>query len=171
MMNFSNKFKCLKNLKLVVIKPHILRNRQFSLISVKQQNESSNSDKNLATKPPIITENNEKPKKPSYSEYKKNQSPITKLMRVKDYADWIFVIFLVTGIVIWYKKQKAKKETEKKFDVEWLSIPHFKPKIFTCSGFYLPDFVVKQLPDFKEFKKRKDDVWIVSFPKSGFLYL
>ena len=94
-------------------------------------------------------------------------SPIRKLIYVKDYVDLLFIIFLITGIYIGYKNSKSRSEHDKKFNIEWINVPFIKHKIFTCNNFYLPEFLSKSLEKFKEFKVRKDDIWIVSFPKSG----
>lgn len=101
------------------------------------------------------------------NQFKREKTPLQRLLSVKDYADWIFFLFLASGFYIWYQKQKEKKEREKKFEVEWIKIPYFNHKIFTCSGFFLPEFIFKHLNNFKNFRGRKDDIWIVSFPKSG----
>lgn len=106
------------------------------------------------------------PQKPKIEE-----SPIRKLLRVKDLVDMFILIFLATGIYIGYKKVKEKNANDKKFNLEWLNIPFLKHKIFTCNSFFLPEFLAKSLSDFKEFKPRKDDIWIVSFPKSGTTWL
>ncbi|RNA01338.1 estrogen sulfotransferase-like [Brachionus plicatilis] len=110
----------------------------------------NNTDKNSAPPPP-----------------KKEISPIRKLLFVKDYLDLLIIIFLATGIYIGYKNSKLRKDHEKKFNIEWLDIPFTKHKIFTCNNFFLPEFVAKSLEKFKQFEVRPDDVWIVSFPKSG----
>lgn len=102
--------------------------------------------------------------------FRKEKTPLQRLLRVKDYADWIFFLFLASGVYIWYKKEKEKKEVEKKFEVEWIKIPNFSYKLFTCCGFYLPEFIFKNLNNFKNFKTRKEDIWIISFPKSGLTF-
>jgi hypothetical protein len=112
-------------------------------------------------------ENNTNEKSKNNGSYNKERSPLQRLLRVKDYADWIFFIFFATGVYIWYKRRKESQEIEKKFELEWLKIPDFNHKFFVCYGFYLPEFMARHLNSFKAFKPRKDDVWIISFPKSG----
>ena len=52
------------------------------------------------------------------NQFKREKTPLQRLLSVKDYADWIFFLFLASGFYIWYQKQKEKKEREKKFEVE-----------------------------------------------------
>jgi hypothetical protein len=51
---------------------------------------------------------------------------------------------------------------------EWLNIPEYKSnKIFSYNGFYFPDYCFNTLTGIKNLQPRKNDVWVVSFPKSG----
>ena len=94
----------------------------------------------------------------------KEVSPIRKLLRYKDVADFLYLLFLATGIYIGYKNFKARKERDLKLDLEWLSVPKLKQKLFKCNEYYFPEFLVKNLTEIKDFKTRKEDVWIATFP-------
>lgn len=112
-------------------------------------------------------ENSENKESNNSNQYKRGETPIRKLLRVKDYLDAVLFIVLCTSIYIGYKNYKKKAETEKEFEVKWIQIPRMKHKIFSSDVFYFPEFLLKNLKLFKEFKIRKDDIWVVSFPKSG----
>lgn len=94
-------------------------------------------------------------------------NPIRRLMRIKDFVDFLIFIFLVGGIYYGYKKYKDKDKNDEKHELTWITVPFFKHKLFTCSGFYLPEFIAKNISNLKSFEPRKDDVWVISFPKSG----
>ena len=100
-----------------------------------------------------------------------SETPIRKLIRAKDIVDFIFMAFIGTGIYIGYKKYSDAKQNEIALSIKWLDgdISFFK-KMFTCNDAdprYLPEYLVKILASIKSFKVRSNDVWIVSFPKSG----
>ena len=44
-----------------------------------------------------------------------------------------------------------------------------RPFLFRYRGFILPDWLVDDVKDIHEFPVREDDIWIVSFPKSGII--
>lgn len=145
------------------------KNQNTKYLALNPKRIYSNEQKNLK-----IAENGDKKQNNSSVNQQAPKieiSPIRKLIRVKDYLDMLIFFFLALGIYIGYKNLKKKQENEQKFNIEWLNIPLLKHKIFTCNGFYLPEFIARHLSQFKEFKVRKDDVWIVSFPKSGLLKL
>lgn len=125
--------------------------------------QSDKSSKNLAKVKEAGDKSEEKfPPPPKYQ-----ISPIRKLLRVKDYVDLVFFLLLSFGIYYGYKKYQEKKKTEKQFTIEWITLPKFKNKCFKSNGYILSDHFAKNLNNFKEFKHRKGDIWICSFPKSG----
>ena len=95
------------------------------------------------------------------------ESPIRKLLRVKDYVDMVMFGLMAFGFYFAYKRVKAKAENEKELAVEWHQDAKMKHKMFKCAGFYLPEYTIKHLRDIKSFETRADDIFIVSFPKSG----
>jgi hypothetical protein len=111
--------------------------------------------------------NDEQSSKKSNNKQTQGASPIRKLLRVKDYLDLVIFGVLIFGVYSFYTKRKEKEKNEKKYEIKWLSVPLFKHKLFHCNGFYLPEFIAKKLSELKSFEPRKDDIWIVSFPKSG----
>lgn len=88
-----------------------------------------------------------------------------KEMKFKDLSNFSLALVAFGGFYLFMKNEEKKKTIEKKF--EWLVLPYFKHKLFTCEGFVLPEFLARDLDKFKTFETRKDDVWVVSFPKSG----
>ncbi|KAK6987316.1 estrogen sulfotransferase [Biomphalaria glabrata] len=46
-----------------------------------------------------------------------------------------------------------------------------KPQLFRYRGYVFPDFVVNDIKNNLHFEVREDDVWVVSFPKSGTTWL
>ena len=119
---------------------------------VDQTKGSTNNNNNEEFEPPKI---------------KKNPASIKKLLRLKDFVDYIFLGMILTGVYIGYQKYKSNKKDEETHKVEWVKIPGLRHKVFTCNGFNLPEFLLKNLTNIKNFEPRKNDVWIVSFPKSG----
>jgi hypothetical protein len=109
--------------------------------------------------------NNDKEEQHKQHQQKKSteQSPIRKLLRVKDLVDFIFFSFLISGIYIGYKNYKTKKENESKFEMEWLNVPNLKHKLFKCNEYFLPEFLSKNVNNIKNFRMRKDDVWVFRF--------
>ncbi|CAF0738590.1 unnamed protein product [Brachionus calyciflorus] len=145
----------------------ILQKQKLILIEINQPKRCVSLGKiilnsKLPIKAEIKAENHQTPPPP-----RKELSPIRKLLYVKDYLDFLIILFLGTGIYIGYNKSKLKNEHEKKYNIEWVNIPFTKHKIFTCNNFYLPEFCAKHLENFKNFQIRNSDIWIVSFPKSG----
>lgn len=57
--------------------------------------------------------------------------------------------------------------TEEQSNIEWITLPNYKRKFFKRNGYILFDGFASILDNFKEFKYRKGDIWISSFPKSG----
>ena len=94
-------------------------------------------------------------------------SPIKRLMRVKDYVDFLFLCFLGGGVYYGYNQYKKNKVHEEEQEIEWVELPDVKDKHVKVKGYYLPSFTAKLLKEVKNFQVRSDDVWIASFPKSG----
>lgn len=156
----------LRNRQIFKLNLTLLKNQDSILIHINQSKRCIhftriNDNSNLPTKSSPSTENNQQ------SPPKQQISPIRKLLYVKDYVDFLIILFLGTGIYIGYKNFKSRNEHEKKLNIEWVDVPFIKHKIFQCKNFYLPEFLCKNLENFKKFQVRKDDIWIVSFPKSG----
>jgi hypothetical protein len=116
--------------------------------------DSSNTSKKLALN------DNSKNEKQQEKERVQQTSPIKKLLRAKDLVDFIFLAFLGCGIYIGYKNYKEKKENDLKYDLEWMNVPKLKHRLFKCDNYYLPEFIAKNLSDIKNFKMRKEDVWV-----------
>ncbi|CAL1537993.1 unnamed protein product [Lymnaea stagnalis] len=53
--------------------------------------------------------------------------------------------------------------------IEDIKVPQYgrKPQLFRYRGFVYPDFVVNDVKSIHQFDVREDDIWVVSFPKSG----
>ena len=84
-----------------------------------------------------------------------------------DTALFLFISF--AGYMI-YKRLKGIKNEEKQFDIKYVDDQMFtKGKLIktNIADYFLPEFFKKHLSQFKSIELRNDDVWIVSFPKSG----
>ncbi len=145
-------FICLNNKKLILNsnwnKSLYLR---INLNNLSNQNDKANQ---------IVVNNKEGQQKQQHQKKSNEQSPIRKLLRVKDLVDFIFISFLISGIYIGYKNYNEKKENESKFEMEWLNVPNLKHKLFKCNGYFLPEFLSKNVNNIKNFRMRKDDVWV-----------
>nr|QNH68008.1 sulfotransferase-like protein 1 [Brachionus koreanus] len=149
---------------LIRVNVEIFKKKKYFLIKLSNSNRLFSSTRITLEKNLQTVEKNESKNTPPP---RKELSPIRKLLYTKDYLDFLILAFLATGIYIGYKNSKLQKDHEKKFNIEWIDVPFTKHKIFTCNNFYLPEFLAKSLEKFKQFQVRQDDVWIVSFPKSG----
>ena len=99
------------------------------------------------------------------------QNTIRRLLKIKDRVDMFYLIFIGFGIFYGYRKYKEKIQLENDLQVEWVSMPKFKIKHAKLNGYYLPEPMVKSLKKIKDYTPDKNDVWIISFPKSGTTWL
>ena len=71
-------------------------------------------------------------------------------------------LFIAIGIKE-YNKFKLKNKGIKLLSIkEWGRL-----KLYSYKGYVLPDFIINQFDDLINFETRSDDVWVVSFPRSG----
>ena len=55
--------------------------------------------------------------------------------------------------------------------IQEMAVPAWRRvKLYKYKDVSLPGFVVNQLDDIEKFEVRPDDVWVVSFPRSGLIY-
>jgi hypothetical protein len=144
-----------KNLCLnyLIQKPTLLINRTISFTSksldsketVNKNDEKNNSSKSTPKKRPV------------------------DLLLTKKILDTIFFFILAYGCYHAYKSYKEKKTLTKAFNIEYLTDTKFKNKLFKTNlgPYILPDYLEKLFTTLKSFELRNDDIWIVSFPKSG----
>ena len=88
-------------------------------------------------------------------------------MQVKDLFDYL--IYGTFGVAIYWAYQNYQKSNELKKEKQatLVEISEFKNKFYQVYNFIMPEFLVNQLDQFKEFQVRPDDIWVTSFPKSG----
>jgi hypothetical protein len=127
-----------------------------------QSNENTNNSISQEPSKQLTVNNDQQTNSKNNSSKKKTPetSPIRKLLKIKDFADLIYLSFLFTGLYIGYKNYKKKQENDQKFDLEWLNVPMLKHKMFKCNEFFFPEFIAKVLSEIKNFQTRKDDVWV-----------
>ncbi len=157
---FIRNFTCLRNKRLIL---NTNLNKELYLrVNLSNNVNNQNEKINQLVVNSNNTDNNNNKERQKNQQQKKHseQSPIRKLLRVKDIVDFIFISFLISGIYIGYKNYKEKKENESKFEMEWLNVPNLKHKLFKCNDYFLPEFLSKNLNSIKNFRMRKDDVWV-----------
>lgn len=101
---------------------------------------------------------------------KVNRRKVVNLLFAKKVSEAVMFLFLAFAGYMSYKRYKASKDEQNGLKIENLVDPKFKngKLIKTNVGDYvLPEYLKKNLPKFKLVDVRNDDVWIVSFPKSG----
>jgi hypothetical protein len=90
-------------------------------------------------------------------------------LKMRDISNLVLLAGFGVVYYLFTLNSEKKKAIEEKY--EWLKFPFFKYKLFVCNGFCLPEYLAKDLESYKTFQVRTDDVWIVSFPKSGTTWL
>jgi hypothetical protein len=88
--------------------------------------------------------------------------------KMRDLANLSIAAVFGIGVYLFIRNNSFKKKIEEKY--EWIEAhanKYFKHRLFKCKGFVFPEFLAKDLENYKNFKLRKDDVFVVSFPKSG----
>ena len=58
---------------------------------------------------------------------------------------------------------------ENDFDIEMVKNSFYKMHFVKAKGieYFLPEFCIIDIQKFKKFQLRADDIWLISFPKSG----
>ncbi|XP_059166322.1 sulfotransferase 1E1-like isoform X2 [Physella acuta] len=76
---------------------------------------------------------------------------------------------LLTAIVF----RQYSRMSRRAQGVEDIKIGHYgrRPHLFRYRGYVYPDYVINDLRSIHQFDSREDDVWVVSFPKSGTTWL
>jgi hypothetical protein len=112
---------------------------------------------------------NDLEKKAIMEKIQAQRSVLSRFLRLKDMSDFVFLIlFSVFGYFLYKKWQETKKIEE---EYEFLEISEFKHKFIKVEDFHFPEYLAKHLKNLKQFEVRNDDIWVISFPKSGtFLY-
>lgn len=72
---------------------------------------------------------------------------------------------LLTAIVF----RQYSRMSRRAQGIEDIKIRHYgrRPHLFKYRGYVYPDYVVSDLRSIHQFDSREDDIWVVSFPKSG----
>ena len=93
----------------------------------------------------------------------------TDLLFTKKLLDSALFLFLAFAGYISYKRYKAIKNDESKFEIQYVDDEFFKKKLIKTNlgPYILPEFLKKHISSFKSIELKNDDIWIVSFPKSG----
>ena len=133
--------------------------------SSKIKQEITNQPKSAKNEEPLEYKNFKSFYEQYYQRKRGKKSKEFRYLRLQDLANLIYAIAFGTSAYLIYYSLEKKKELEKRF--EWLILPLFRRKLFICNGFALPENLAKDLGNFKQFPVRKEDVWIVSFPRSG----
>lgn len=146
----------------------ILNNKQFLV-----NNKNVSLNRNFTLKSTIYNDkndnivNDQKLNSDKKDDFKKAKS--FNLLTAKKLSDTIMFFVLAFGIYTFYTKYKDTNSLNEDLGVVYVNDLGFKHKMFkTNKGPYLfPEFLLKKLNEYKTFETRKDDVYIVSFPKSG----
>jgi hypothetical protein len=128
--------------------------RTISIQSKKFDDKTSNSNNDTESIKKLLKKPNKK----------------TNLLIAKNLLDGALFLFMSFAGYMIYKRYKAIKNEEKQFDIQYVDDQKFtKGKLIktNIADYYLPEFFKKHLSQFKSIEIRNDDVWIVSFPKSG----
>ena len=71
---------------------------------------------------------------------------------------------LITAIIA----REVKRARMKFRGIYEMNVPAWRRvKLYNYKDFALPEFVINQLEDVEKFEVKSDDVWVVSFPRSG----
>ena len=94
----------------------------------------------------------------------KKQSTSQQGLMMAIYGSFAVGAFLLMAIFFReFKKQKLRLKGIHPFRVSCLR----KLQLYRYKDFVLPDFVVNNLDDIQSFEGRPEDIWVVSFPRSG----
>ena len=79
-----------------------------------------------------------------------------------------FLLHFLVVYVRYKNKRKGKSHKIPLYSVETIEDPDLKRKFSVINGYLLPDFVnAKTYDDIFNFKVHPDDIYVISFPKSG----
>ena len=80
-----------------------------------------------------------------------------------------YISFGIGAVLITAIIAREVKRTKMKFrGIYEMNVPAWRRvKLYKYKDFALPQFVINQLEDVEKFEVKSDDVWVVSFPRSG----
>ena len=87
-------------------------------------------------------------------------------------AAFLLIHFLVIYVRYKNKRKGGKSRNAPPFAVKTIDDPELKRKFTVINGYLLPNFVnAKTYDDIFNFRVHPDDIYVVSFPKSGITFL
>lgn len=96
-----------------------------------------------------------------------NQATRRKRLTVATYISGAIGAVLLSAIILRYYSRIKKKAS----GIEELKIPEFsfgrRPFLYKYRGYIFAQFFLDQLRDIHTFEVREDDIWVLTFPKSG----
>lgn len=92
----------------------------------------------------------------------------SQLIMIPIYGSFVMGFFLLLAIALreWKKMQLRHKGIEQMYEKAF-----GRAKMYTYKGVVLPEFIVEQFDDLQKFETRADDIWVISFPRSGTTWL